>query len=40
MDAIARGWEHGRRTRTLAFEHWEERFEEPVAKLREEFRIT
>jgi ubiquinone biosynthesis protein Coq4 len=40
MDAITRGWEHGRRARTLAFEHWEERFEEPVVKLREEFRIA
>lgn len=37
MDAITRGWQHGRRAKNLTYERWEERFGEPLDALRTEF---
>lgn len=40
MDAITRGWQHGRRARNLTYERWEERFGEPLEALRMEFGLA
>lgn len=39
MDAIVRGWRQGQAARPLAYERWEERFDQPIEQLRAEFSI-
>lgn len=39
MDAIADGWQFGRRTRNIQLAKWEERLDEPLADIRKEFGI-
>lgn len=40
MDALSEGWRLGRRAKNLNFTKWEERFDEPVARLREEYELN
>lgn len=40
MDAITRGWQHGRRSRNVTYERWEERFAEPLDDIRREFALA
>jgi ubiquinone biosynthesis protein Coq4 len=39
MDAITRGWGHGRRTPNLQFERWEAHLPEPLVRVRERFHV-
>ena len=40
MDAITRGWQHGRRARNLTYTRWEELFERPIDALRNEHALV
>lgn len=39
MDAFVDGWQYGRASRNINFEHWEERLSEPLSKLQAEMNL-
>lgn len=40
MDAVTRGWQHGKRARNLTYARWEEVFDQPLEKLRRDYALS
>jgi ubiquinone biosynthesis protein Coq4 len=39
MDAIAHGWSYGREARSIQFVKFEQRFDQPLETIRQEYRL-